>query len=123
MSGTKYLLDTNIVLYILSGDKTIATYTHQKELYLSVISEIELLGFQNLSQKEETGIKRFLSNFRLIQLDETVKAEAILLRRAYNLKLPDCIIAASAITWNLMLISADKQFKQVKNLLLEIYEP
>ncbi len=123
MNGTKFLLDTNIVLYIISGDKAIATYLYLQELYLSVISEIELFGSANLAQEEEARLKDFLSGFRLIQLDEAVKNETISLRRTYNLKLPDCIIAATAITWNLTLISADKQFKQIKNLPLEVYEP
>src|SRR6478672_3857280 len=119
MNGTKYLLDTNIVLFIVSGDKAISNYLHLKELYVSVITEIELLGFQKLSQKEEKEIKNLIAELRLVQLDEAVKNETILLRKTYNLKLPDCIIAATAITWNLTLISADKQFKQIKNLLLE----
>jgi len=123
MNGNKFLLDTNIILYIISGDKTIATYLHRKDIYISVISEIELFGFQKLTQSEEKQIRAFLSEFRLVQLDEAVKNEAISLRKKYNLRLPDCIIAASAITWNLTFITADKQFKQIDKLSLEIYEP
>jgi predicted nucleic acid-binding protein len=123
MNGTKYLLDTNIILYIISGDKTLSNYLHLKDIYISVITEIEMFGFQKLTQKEEREIRELLLEFRLLPLDEAVKNEAILLRRNYNLKLPDCIIAATAITWNLTFISADKQFKQIKNLPLEIYEP
>lgn len=123
MNGNKYLLDTNIILYIISGDKTISNYLHQKDIYISIISEIELFGFQKLTPKEEKQLKAFLLELRVIQLDEAVKNEAISLRKKYSLKLPDCIIAATAITWNLTLISADKQFKQVQNLSLEIYEP
>lgn len=61
MNGNKFLLDTNIILYIISGDKTIATYLHQKDIYISVISEIELFGFQKLTQREEKQIQAFLS--------------------------------------------------------------
>lgn len=123
MNGNKYLLDTNIVLYIISGDKTIATYLSFQDLYLSIISEIELFGFHKLTQKEEKDLKSFLAGFRLVQLDDVVKNEAIALRKKYNLKLPDCIVAATAITWNLTLITADKPFRQINNLPLEIYEP
>lgn len=123
MNGNKYLLDTNIILFIISGDKTIANYLHLKDIYISVITEIELFGFQKLSQREEKEIGNLITEFRLIQLDEAIKKEAIALRRTYNFKLPDCIIAATAITWNLTLITADKQFKQIRNLSLEIYEP
>lgn len=123
MNGVKYLLDTNIILYILSGDKTIATYLHQKNLYTSVISEIELLGFKNLSAQEEKSIRAFLSEFRIIYIDDAIKNQAITLRKIHGLKLPDCIVAATAISLNLTLISSDKQFEKVKNLPLELYVP
>jgi predicted nucleic acid-binding protein len=53
MIGNKLLLDTNIILYILAGDETIARYLNGKILFASVISEMELLGFQKLSQKKK----------------------------------------------------------------------
>jgi predicted nucleic acid-binding protein len=68
-------------------------------------------------------IKSFLSQFRIIYIDEIVKNEAIALRKQYHLSLPDCIVATTAISLNLIFISADKQFKQVKNLPLDLYEP
>lgn len=123
MNGAKFLLDTNIVLYILSGDRTIANYLNEQNLFLSVISEIELLGFKNLTAKEEKHIKNFVAELRTIFLDEAIKNEAVALRKNYGLKLPDCIIAATSISLNLTLISADKQFKQIKHLPLEIYQP
>lgn len=123
MSGDKYLLDTNIILYILSGNETIARHLNRKILYASVISEIELLGYKSLSTKQEKNIKDFISNFRIISIDEAIKNESISLRKKYSLKLPDCIVAATAITLNLTFITSDKQFRQVNNLLLELYEP
>ncbi len=122
MNGNKYLLDSNIILYILSGNKTLANHLYLKNLYASVISEIELLGFKKLTSTEEKSIRAFLSEFRIIYIDDAIKNEAISLRKQYGLKLPDCIIAATAISLNLPLITADKQFKKVSNLLLELYE-
>jgi predicted nucleic acid-binding protein len=123
MNGNKLLLDTNIILYILTGDETIARYLNGKILFASVISEIELRGFQKLTQKEEKAIKSFLSQFRIIYIDDAIKNEAILLRKQYALKLPDCIVAATAISLNLPLITADQQYKQIKTLQLELYQP
>lgn len=123
MNGDRYLLDTNIVLFILSGDETIARYLHQKDLFLSVISEIELLGYKSLSAAEEKSIRSFLSGFRIIYIDDAIKNEAVRLRKTYGLKLPDCIVAATAISLNLPFITADKQFRQIINLPLELYEP
>lgn len=122
MSGSKYLLDTNIILYILSGNEFLADYLYQQSLYASFISEIELFSFKGLTAKEEKNIREFLSQFRIINIDETIKEEAISLRKGYSLKLPDSIIAATAITLQLTLITADKQYRQIEKLFLELYE-
>ncbi|RYZ57394.1 MAG: type II toxin-antitoxin system VapC family toxin [Chitinophagaceae bacterium] len=122
MNGPKYLLDTNIILYILGGNETLANHLHQKGLYASFVSEIELLSFGRLTAREEKSIKEFLLQFRIIDIDQSIKQEAISLRKAYSLKLPDCIIAATAITLQLTLITADKQYRQIENLPLELVE-
>lgn len=44
MSGNSLLIDTNIALYLLNGDNTIAELLDGKDVYLSFISELELLG-------------------------------------------------------------------------------
>jgi predicted nucleic acid-binding protein len=75
-----------------------------------------------LSAKEEKGIRDFLAQFRFINIDEAIKTEAVQIRKKYGLKLPDCIVAATSITLQLTFITADKQFKRIENLLLELYE-
>ncbi|HUQ97066.1 MAG TPA: UbiA-like polyprenyltransferase, partial [Chitinophagaceae bacterium] len=62
------------------------SYLHLKDLYLSVISEIELFGFQKLTRKEEGELRNLLLELRIIRLDEAVTNEVILLRKKYNLK-------------------------------------
>ena len=100
MSGPKYLLDTNIILYILSGNEVLANHLYQKTLYASFVSEIELLGFKNLTAKEEKAIRDFLSQFRIVNIDEAIKAEAIVLRKQFGLKLPDCILPLPPLVCN-----------------------
>ncbi|HEY6957076.1 MAG TPA: PIN domain-containing protein, partial [Flavisolibacter sp.] len=60
--------------------------------------------------------------FRVIYIDDAIKNETVSLRKQHGLKIPDCIIAATAISLNIPLITADKQFKKINNLLLELYE-
>lgn len=69
-----------------------------------------MVSFKDSTAAEEKNIKRFLSQFRIIYIDDTIKNEAISLRKGYGLKIPECIIAA-AISLNLPLITADKQLK------------
>ena len=53
MNGNKLFLDTNIVLYLLNGDQTLATLLNNKQVYISIITELELLGYNGLTNEEE----------------------------------------------------------------------
>ena len=45
-------MDTNIVLYLLSGDKTLANFLQDKQGYVSVITELELIGYPDITTRE-----------------------------------------------------------------------
>jgi len=49
-------------------------------------------------------------------LNAEIKAQTINLREKYKIKLPDAIIAATAITYELPLVSADQGFSQIEEL-------
>ena len=44
MSGKEILADTNIIIYLLQGDNTLEDILQGKQLYVSFITELELLG-------------------------------------------------------------------------------
>ena len=121
MSGSKYLLDTNAVLYILDGDETLINFLFEKELYLSIISEMELLSYKDITEKERLSLEGFLSEFIIINIDEKIKLNTIEVKKESSMKLPDSIIAATAISLKLPFITSDKQFKNVKQLNLIYY--
>lgn len=122
MSGNKLLLDTNIALYLLGGDDVLATLLDQREVFVSVISEMEMLGYPSISLGETYRIKDFLKDCQIVELLPAVKELAIEIKKAHNLKLPDAIIAASALHLNLPLISADKVFNRIEDLNFVLYE-
>jgi predicted nucleic acid-binding protein len=121
MNGNSCLIDTNIVLYLLNGDETLSEFLLGKQLFLSVISEMELLSFPKITQREQKKIQAFMNDLNMISLQEDIKKTAILLKRKYGIKLPDAIIAASSICMNVPLISSDKQFKQIDRLDFVLY--
>ena len=121
MNGNRYLLDTNIIIYILDGDKIIADYLSQKILYTSIICEIELFSSKILIQKEEKRIKNFLQEFTIVSIDQAIKELAILFRKQYSLKIPDSIVAATAVSLEIPLVTSDKGFKQVAELQIDFY--
>ena len=122
MSGHKLFLDTNIILYLLGGDQTLATFLNQKQLYISIITELELLGYQGITKKEEKVITEFLAQCKVITINNSIKDETIRIRKTYKTKLPDSIIIATALYLDLPLITSDTDFKKVEELALIHYE-
>ena len=113
MGVIHYLLDTNIVIGILKGDaqtKTVlaAASLEISDYAVSQITRMELLSFPRLQQDEENAITRFLSSVQVIPLCEAVENRTIAFRRHFRCKLPDAIIAATAIHHGLSLITLDK---------------
>lgn len=96
MNGSRYLIDTNIAIYLLAGDKRIADILDQNQIYLSFISELELLSFKKLSEAEDIIIKEFLNDTVIIDINKRIKDFVIDFRRERKFRLPDAIIAATA---------------------------
>lgn len=118
MSGIDYLLDTNIVIGLLKGSAPTVVLAKQASLTLtragvSQITRMELLGFPGLEVQEEQVTRAFLGTCRVIMLDERIEAQAIRLRRAGLLKLPDAIVAASALVTGARLLTLDQRLARV----------
>ncbi len=122
MSGNNILLDTNIILYLLNGDNTLIPLLEDKRLIVSFITELELLSLKKINEEEQSIVKRFLSECLIIDVNHRIKALTIFLRKKYSLKLPDCIIIATAIYLNTTIISADKEFTKVNDIDLFLYQ-
>jgi len=106
-----FLLDTNIVLGFLNGHVKINDFFQQhlakQTLYVSQITRMELLGYANITSNEETCLNRFLSFVKILPISDAVCDQAISLRRKTRLKLPDALIAATAICFNFVLVTCD----------------
>ncbi len=123
MSGSSIALDTNIILYLLSGDETLSEFLQDKKGYVSVITELELIGYQKISAKEQNQIKSFLEDCTVIDINEEIKNTYVQLRKKYKLKLGDAIAAATAIYLDIPFISADTDFTKVTELQFTKYQP
>lgn len=122
MNGTNLLLDSNIILYLLNGDHTLADFLENKQLLVSFISEMELLSFKGITSSEERHIRQFLSECRIININTSIKTEAIRVRKLYGNKLPDSIIAATSLFMDIPVITADLGFKKIEGIQLIQYE-
>jgi len=102
----KYLIDSNIFIYHLNGDK-VATDFLLKNVTISVISRItfiEVLSF-NFSSREESIIRDYLNCFIIIDTDEKIALQAIENRKLKKIKVPNNIISATAQINNLTLVT------------------
>ena len=122
MNGIDYLADTNAILYFLSGNNCMKPYKFSSFAF-SIISEMELLSYSGITDSEEERIQEFLSKSSAISITPAIKNLTIQLRRKYNIKLPDAIIAATSIANDLPLITADIGFKRISELKLIFIQP
>jgi predicted nucleic acid-binding protein len=122
MNGNKLFLDTNILLYLLHGDDTLVEVLDKKQIYISFITELELLSFPGLNKKDLKVVKDLLNECVIIDVNAEIKNLAIDNRKLYKLKLPDSIIAATSLFLDIPLITADSDFKKVEELNLIFYE-
>ena len=123
MSGTKILIDTNIAINLFKGDNYLADLLQDREAYVSFVSELELLGYQAISLEEECWVEMFLDECTIIDVTSGIKEITTYVRRQYNLKLPDAIIAATSIFLGVPLLSTDDHFDRVKELIFISYQP
>ena len=77
---------------------------------------MELLSYSKLSDSETSRIKSMLSRFTIIDLNNDIKTVAIEMRKKYNLKLPDSIIIATATVENAVLVTADRQLRNIQEI-------
>ncbi len=122
MSGSKLFLDTNIIIYLLNGDETLATFLNKNTLYISFVTQLELLSFPSINKKEQKQIEAFVNECKVVDINAAIKKHTINLRREKKLKLPDCIVVASAIYLDIPLITADKYFGNIAQLDCILYE-
>ena len=116
MSGIDYIIDTNILIYILKGNPKVKYFVQEERLGVSCITEMEVLGKYMISTAEKQIIDRFLNRCYIIEIDAQIKQLAINIKQQKRMKLPDAIIAAAAIKNKVILVTADKGFENIPNL-------
>jgi predicted nucleic acid-binding protein len=117
MSGGKFLLDTNTVLYLLGGKLKPADIPSGL-YYISFITELELFSYPGLSNSESAVITDFLNSTEIIDITADIKNKTIVIRKKHKIKLPDAIICATAQSMGARLISKDKRLKSIDTVMI-----
>ncbi|HLO46676.1 MAG TPA: PIN domain-containing protein [Leadbetterella sp.] len=120
MNGSKYFLDTNAITALLQGnDNLVNVLKNASWIGISIINQLEFLANPNLKEEDITIFQSFLDRIEVIGLGNENKdllSLTLEIRKRNKLKLPDSIIAASAIYHKSILITNDFGFDNIKNL-------
>jgi len=116
MNGSDYLIDTNILIYIIKGNPKVMYFAKSEILAISYITEMEMLGKFQISETEKQIIGKALAHCHIFEMNAQIKQYAINIKQQTRMKLPDAIIAATAIKNNIPLVTADKDFKKISQL-------
>ena len=112
MSGVKFLLDTNILIGLLSHNQTVTHLlaTHRvniTECAYSAITRMELLSYHGLKEEDKKIIHHLLNRMQHFPINLDIEETTIAFRQRQKGKLPDAIIAATAIQHQLKLLTLD----------------
>ncbi len=114
MNGIKYLLDTNIIIGLFARNpavldllKTRQVKTH--ECAYNAITRMELLSYPAITVSDKLTLESFLSCMTYLAITQDIENETIQFRLNNKTKLPDAIIAATAIQHQIELLTLDKE--------------
>lgn len=116
MNGIKYLLDTNPLISFLQGSPKLWELTSFASLGISIISILKFLSFTSIKEPDKKLFLDFIQKIEVIELkiDNLQPLDTITnIRANFKVKLPDAIIAATAIYKNAVLITNDKDFVKI----------
>ena len=124
MSEPRWLLDTNILIEHLNGTLPSEGAELQRQAFreggaVSIISRIELLGWRKHTPASRKASEELLVSLTVVSLSETIAEQTIQLRNALPIKLPDAVIAATALVLRVPLLTRNyRDFQKVPNLAL-----
>lgn len=121
--GIKHLWDTNTAIYYLQqqfpplAEKFMDDLLKEEQPIISAITEIELLCWKAATEKDVAVLQSFINDAVVIELEQPIKLKAAELRKVYSIKLPDAIIAATAVVYGFKLITRNiADFKNIPEL-------
>lgn len=118
----RFLIDTSAAIKYLNeslptNGLSIMDKILDDESNVSFVTEIELQGWNPINANDIIVFELFVSKSDVIGVDKSIIQETIRIRKLYKIKLPDALIAATAITNNMTLVADnDKDFKRVPEL-------
>ncbi|TAG54035.1 MAG: type II toxin-antitoxin system VapC family toxin [Cytophagales bacterium] len=119
-----YLIDTNTIIDYLNASlpetgKIFLNAVVDSNSTLSIITKMETLGYNFKSKNEQIIMETFIKGSNVLNINNEIVNQTILLRKSNKIKLPDAIIASTALVYDLIIISHNAyDFKNIIGLQL-----
>jgi len=116
--------DSNILIYHINNElneygEYLLTRALKQGAHISIISRIEVMGWPRHTESSLKATEYLLCRFIEHPLNSEVAGICISIRQNYRIKLPDAIIAATALYLDLPLMTRNIQdFKQLSEIKL-----
>ncbi|MDR0709241.1 MAG: PIN domain-containing protein [Spirochaetaceae bacterium] len=113
MNGpTRVVFDTCAAVFLIDKDKRMLALEEdlaEAEKYVSIITRMELYAKRDITVDELADVDSFFADVTVIPLNGIVEKTAIEIRGKSEpkIKLPDCIIAATAIALGATCLTSD----------------
>lgn len=121
--GIKYLWDSNTAIYFLQKQFPLAAENLIEDLLaeslpaISAITEIELLCWKTTSDADLQLLTDFINDVTIFELENAIKLKTAEIRKTSRIKLPDAIIAATALVHDLILVTRNvRDFDKISGL-------
>lgn len=97
MNGNKAVIDSNVIIDASKGLISIVDILKEnKFIYLSIVSYIEVVGFNFTNNDERIAVEELLDKIPVIDLGKEIADITVRYRKIRKIKLPDAIILATA---------------------------
>ena len=119
-----YLIDSNPIIDFFNNSlpKGGVDLISDIEPVISIITQIEIFSKKGLLDREISELKDFLKIATIYDVNQAIAVKIIDIKVNYNIKLPDAIIAATALHFDLKLITRNtSDFNKIKG--LEVIDP
>lgn len=121
MSGNRLVIDTNVIINQFNGNIEAELLVDGNTIFISAITVAELFSI-NLDKTENDYLQAYITSVNVVHTNDQIVHLAANLRKEYSIKLPDAIIAATAIYLMMPLATADKVFQRIKDIIIFDYE-
>ncbi len=117
MNDRAVVADTSVLIHFMEGHPAAAEWLLGREVHISIATEIELLTMGVTKRNAQEVIGRVLALCSIWDISPSIKERCVWLRSNYRLKLADSLVAATAATLNMPLLTSDHDFKRLKDVI------